>query len=99
MLYYCPGLVTLTTFTTSSTTTTNMDILIDYRQRADFAQQEADKYKKLTNEYSLYRLLVFGLFIVVVCVAISVDEIYPISVAVIILIAAFNLLINKQNKY
>ncbi|MES2109282.1 MAG: DNA mismatch repair protein MutS [Bacteroidota bacterium] len=76
-----------------------MDILTDYRQRADFAQQEADKYKDLANTYSLYRLLVFGLFIFVVCVAISIDETSPIAVAVVILIAAFNLLINKQNKY
>lgn len=76
-----------------------MDILTDYRQRADFSQQEADKYKDLANTYSLYRLLVFGLFIFIVCVSISIDEIYPIAVAVVILIAAFNLLINKQNKY
>lgn len=76
-----------------------MDILTDYRQRADLAQQEADKYKDLANTYSLYRLLVFGLFIVIVCVAISVDEIYAIAVGVVILVGAFNLLINKQNKY
>jgi len=76
-----------------------MDILTQYRKQADFAQEQADAYKKMTNEYSLYRLLVFGMFIVIVCVAISVDEIYPIAVAVVILIAAFNVLINKQNKY
>lgn len=76
-----------------------MDILADYRRRADLAQHEADKYKSLANTYSLYRLLVFGLFIVIVCVAISVEEIAPIIVAVVILVACFSWLINKQNRY
>jgi DNA mismatch repair ATPase MutS len=73
------------------------DIINDYRQRIAFAQQEADKYKKLANNYSLYRLVVFGLFIVSVCIAISADEILIIAFSLAILIGCFSWLIQKQN--
>jgi DNA mismatch repair ATPase MutS len=76
-----------------------MDIQNDYQQRSDIAQQEADKYKELANSYSLYRLGVFGLFIVAVCVAVSLDEIGIIAFSLIVLILWFSWLIKKQNEY
>jgi DNA mismatch repair ATPase MutS len=76
-----------------------VDILNDYRQRVAFAQQEADKYKKLANNYSLYRLVLFALFILSVCVAVSVDEVIIIAFSLVVLIACFSWLINKQNKF
>jgi hypothetical protein len=78
---------------------TTVDILTDYRQRADFAQKEADKYKELANNYSLLRLVAFGLFIVAVCIAVSTDEITIVAVALVILIACFSWLVNKQNGF
>ncbi len=75
------------------------DIINDYKQRIAFAQQEADKYKTLANNYSLYRLLVFGLFIFSVCVAIGADEIFIIAFSFVVLIICFSLLIKKQNGF
>src|ERR1700733_8704968 len=74
-------------------------IINDYTQRVSFAQQEADKYKMQANNYSLFRLVVFGLFIVSVCVAIAVDEIFIIAFALIGLIICFSWLIKKQNGF
>ena len=89
----------ISTFTTLTTFTTSMDIITYYQQRSDFAQQEADKYKELANAFSLYRLGVFGLFIIAVCVAVSMDEIVIIVFSLIILILWFSWLIKKQNEY
>ncbi len=75
------------------------DIINDYTRRVAFAQQEADKYKKLANNYSLYRLLVFGLFILSVCVAIGVDQIFIIAFSLAVLIICFSWLIKKQNGF
>jgi DNA mismatch repair ATPase MutS len=76
-----------------------MDIQNDYQKRSDFAQQEADKYKDLANTYSLYRLGVFGLFILAVCIAVSLDEIVIVTFSVVGLILWFSWLIKKQNEY
>jgi hypothetical protein len=75
------------------------DILNNYNTRAAFAQQEADKYRKLANTYSLYRLVVFGLFILSVCLAIAVDEILIIAVSLAALIICFSWLIKKQSSF
>ncbi len=75
------------------------DIINDYTQRTAFAQQEADKYKTLANNYSLYRLFVFGLFILSVCIAIGVDEIYIIAFSLVVLIICFSWLIKKQSGF
>ncbi len=75
------------------------DIINDYTQRMAFAQQEADKYKTLANNYSLYRLLVFGLFILSVCVAIGVDEIIIIVFSLAALVICFSWLIKKQSGF
>ncbi|ASU35721.1 MutS-related protein [Mucilaginibacter xinganensis] len=76
-----------------------MDIITDYQQKSDFAQNEADKYKQLANNYSLYRLGVFGLFILAVCIAVSLDQIVIVAISLILLIFWFSWLIKKQNKY
>jgi len=76
-----------------------VDILTDYRQRADFAQKEADKYKELANNYSLLRLVAFGLFIVAVCIAVSTDEVAIVVGALIVLVFCFSWLVNKQNGF
>ena len=73
------------------------NIINDYRQRAVTAEAEADKYQKLANTYSLYRLVVFGAFILSVCLAISFDEITIIVIATIILGIWFSWLIKRQN--
>ncbi len=76
-----------------------MDILTDYRQRAGFAQKEADKYKELANNYSLLRLVAFGLFIVAVSIAVSTDEIGIVVGALVALIICFSWLVKKQTGF
>ena len=75
------------------------DIIEDYYRRVEAAETEANKYQKLVNNYALYRLGIFGLFILSVCLAISVDETAIIIVAVIFLSIGFGWLINKQNHF
>lgn len=75
------------------------DILDDYKERALFAQAEADKNAKLANTYSLFRLGIFGLFILSVCLAVSFDEIIIIIVSAVILGLCFSWLITKQNHF
>jgi len=75
------------------------DIINDYQQRAAFAQAEADKNAKLSNTYSLLRLGIFALFILSVCLAISLDEIMVIAVSTIVLSLCFSWLIKRQSGY
>lgn len=75
------------------------DILNDYHQRTANAANEAEKYKKLANAYSFYRLGVFGLFIFSVVIAITVDEIGIIIFSLVLLVMCFSWLINKQNHF
>ena len=75
------------------------DILEDYAQRVARAGREAEKYKKLAETYSLYRLSVFGLFILSVCLAISVDEIAILPVSLAGLVVCFGWLVKKQNRF
>jgi len=75
------------------------DIINDYKHRAEFARLEADKYKKLANTYSLYRLVVFGFFILAFSLAIAVDEIAISAFSLVGLIVCFSWLIRKQNGF
>jgi len=75
------------------------DIINDYTRRASFAKEEADKFKKLSNEYSLYRLVVFGLFIISVYIAAEADNIYIAVFSLIVLITWFSWLVKKQSHF
>lgn len=75
------------------------NIIDHYRQTSTLAQQEADKYKKLANNYGLYRLAAFGAFILSVCLAIAVDDISIIAFSIAILIICFSWLIKKQSQF
>lgn len=75
---------------------TEQAILTDYRERAEHAQQEAAKNKKLSERFSLLRLVVFASFILAVGLAIKVDEIMIIVIALALLILVFGWLVRKQ---
>ncbi|MGZ3820098.1 MAG: MutS-related protein [Mucilaginibacter sp.] len=75
------------------------EIINHYQERVTLAAAEVDKYQKLANSYSLYRLVIFGFFILSVCLAISVDEILIIALSVIILGFSFSWLIKKQSHF
>ena len=71
-------------------------IITDYTERASYASEQAAKYKKLSDAYSFYRLGAFGLFILCIAVAISVDQMAVIVVALFALIICFSWLVKKQ---
>ena len=75
------------------------DIINAYKQRSIDAQAEVDKYAKLSNNYSLLRLGTFGLFILAVCLAVSLDDITIVILGGLILSLCFSWLINKQNQF
>jgi DNA mismatch repair ATPase MutS len=74
-------------------------ILNDYRQRISLAQQEADKYKKLANTYSLARLVIFGLVIAATCFAVINDDFRILAVSIVLLLIAFMWLVARQGNF
>ena len=77
----------------------NANILNDYAERIAFAKLEAEKFKKLANNYSLYRLVAFVVFILCVAFAISIDDIYFIGFSLIVLILCFSWLVKSQSRF
>ena len=73
------------------------DIINDYTERSTYASQQAAKFKKLADNYSLYRLGAFGLFILTVVIAVSFDEITIMLLGLAALVFGFSWLVNKQN--
>ena len=72
------------------------DVITDYSNRASQAQQEADKYKELSNNCSLLRLGIFGLMILSVCLAIAYDNFTVMAVGFLVLLFGFAWLVSKQ---
>lgn len=75
------------------------DIINDYQQRAAAAGQEAGKYKKLANTYSLLRLSIFALVVVAIYVAVQFDNFSIVAAAFVVLVFAFAWLVARQSKY
>lgn len=75
------------------------DIINDYNQRASAAQQEAAKYKKLANTYSLLRLSIFALIVVAISIAVQQDNFTIVAVAFVVLIFAFAWLVSRQSRF
>lgn len=74
-------------------------IVEDYQSRVKAAAGQVEKYQQLLNTYSIYRLGIFALFILSVCVAISVDEISIIIFSLLVLSLCFSWLVTKQNQF
>ena len=75
------------------------DIINDYRQRATQAQAEADKYAKLANTYSLYRLVIFGLLILAVYFSIVDNNMLILITAFVLLMLCFAWLVSRQSRF
>lgn len=75
------------------------DILNDYTTAAAAAAQEASKYRKQANTYSLLRLGIFGLMIFSVYLTIAQDNFSIMAVAFIALLLAFAWLVARQGEY
>ncbi|WP_184545851.1 MutS-related protein [Mucilaginibacter sp. FT3.2] len=74
-------------------------IITNYTQRADAAQQEAIKYKKLANTYSLMRLSIFALIVVAISVAVHEDNFTIVAAAFVVLVFAFAWLVSRQSRF
>jgi len=76
-----------------------VDIINNYQQQITVAQQEADKYKKLANTYSLLRLGIFALMIVSVYLAIVNDNFTILLIGFVVLISCFMWLVARQSEF
>jgi len=76
-----------------------LEIINDYQQRISLAQQEANKYKKLANTYSLLRLSVFALVILAVYFAIIHDNFTIIALGFVVLVFIFMWLVSRQGRF
>ena len=74
-------------------------IIDDYRRRVKAATEQVEKYKQLLNTYSIYRLGIFALFILSVCIAVSLDETSIIIFSLLVLSLCFSWLVTKQNQF
>jgi DNA mismatch repair ATPase MutS len=77
----------------------DQDIIADYNQRITAAQAEVTKYKKLVDTYSLSRLGVFILFIILAVTSAVWVDYYMLSVSVFLFILGFGYLVSTQNEY
>jgi len=75
------------------------NLIADYEQRVAFAKGQTAQQEKQTNTYSLLRLGVFILFLIVIYVSVDVQSVPLFLVATVILALAFNWLIRQQNKF
>jgi len=74
-------------------------IITDYKQRALAAQTEFKKYEKLANQYSLLRLVVFGLIVLGVYFAVIYNNIFIVLGSFIALGFVFAWLVSKQSGF
>ncbi len=75
------------------------DIINDYQQRADVALEQANKYEKLANKYSLQRLAVFGFLIFSVYLSVVQDEILIFAFCLLGSVFWFAWLVRQQSKF
>ncbi len=75
------------------------DIINDYRARASKAQEEVNKYQKLSNTYSLFRLIAFALLVASVYFAIIYDNIVILIFSFIALALCFAWLVSRQSRF
>jgi hypothetical protein len=75
------------------------DIINDYTQQAQTAQQEVTKYEDLANQYSLLRLIIFIFLIFSIYLSVSTDNIWIFFICLFISVLGFSWLVNRQNKY
>ncbi len=74
-------------------------IINNYKINASQAQQEAAKYKKLADTYSLMRLTVFALMIFAISLGIVYDTFTIIAIAFPLLVLSFAWLVSRQSVY
>ena len=74
-------------------------IIDNYKVNAAAAGQEATKYKKLADTYSLMRLSVFALMLASIYVSITMDNFNIIIITFVVGALAFAWLVSRQSVY
>jgi DNA mismatch repair ATPase MutS len=74
-------------------------IIDNYKLNAQLAGQEAAKYKKLADTYSLMRLGIFALMILAIYVAVVKDSFNILAVAFPLLMLGFAWLVSRQSMF
>jgi DNA mismatch repair ATPase MutS len=75
------------------------DIINSYQSHASAAADEASRYKKLADKYSLMRLGVFFLMALSVYLGIQLNDFSVIAICFIILLLCFAWLVQRQSVY
>ncbi|MDB4926927.1 DNA mismatch repair protein MutS [Mucilaginibacter sp.] len=75
------------------------DIIDYYKNNAQLAQQEADKFKNLADTYSLMRLSIFVMMVVSIYFGVKEDDFTIVAVTFAILICGFAWLVSRQSVY
>ncbi|MCC8425688.1 DNA mismatch repair protein MutS [Mucilaginibacter sp. UR6-11] len=75
------------------------DIIDHYKNNAQLATQEADKFKKLADTYALMRLGIFGAMVVAVYFGAVNDNFTIVAIAFIVLLFGFMWLVKRQSGY
>ncbi|PJJ84572.1 MutS-related protein [Mucilaginibacter auburnensis] len=75
------------------------DIINLYQKEASAAAQEAGRYKKLSDQYSLLRLVVFFLMAIAVYAGIVTNDFTVIAISFVILLLVFAWLVQRQSGY
>ena len=73
------------------------DIINDYKQRVDRAQQEIDKYERLINVYSLMRLVIFALLVLSIYLSVKFIGFTLLAVLFVALMLCFAWLVSRQS--
>lgn len=74
-------------------------IIANYQEAANKAREQADHYKQQANTYSLLRLGVFAMMVLVVYITVQQDSFVVLGVGIVVLLAAFAALVAQQGKY
>jgi hypothetical protein len=77
----------------------DQDIINNYKEQAQTAQQLAGEYEKLANKYSLQRLIIFGVLVFSIYLSVEIDNIRIFAGCVFIAIFWFAWLVKQQGKY
>lgn len=75
------------------------DIINNYQTHASAAAEEANRYKKLADKYSLMRLVVFFLMALSVYLGIELNSFSIIAICFIALLLCFAALVKRQSIY
>jgi DNA mismatch repair ATPase MutS len=74
----------------------DQQVINDYQNRVNAAQNEADRYQKLITQYSFTRLGVFVLLVISVAISITLGSYAPMLLALLVLGSVFVWLVSQQ---